>query len=155
MVTNTANRPSHDRVKQSNHHYKQINWTMSTVFCVTWTVTAIWTSRTSGTSRKCPGKHWDTSRMTLWHAGTLLAHGWHAAGTVDRPMAQAHYWWRTHSSLTLGRLCWHTNRMMWSVYKIDGDGVCMVIQCWSSCWSIFWVRSGSKPVHTQKTGPTP
>ena len=31
----------------------------------------------------------DTSGMTLWHTGTLLAH-WHAgthAGTVDRPMA--------------------------------------------------------------------
>ena len=29
----------------------------------------------------------DTSGMTLWHAGTLLAH-WHT-GTVDRTMAQA------------------------------------------------------------------
>ena len=30
----------------------------------------------------------NTSGMTLWHAGTLLAHGWHT-GTIDRPMAQA------------------------------------------------------------------
>ena len=30
----------------------------------------------------------DTSGMTLWHAGTLVAHLAHA-GTIDRPMAQA------------------------------------------------------------------
>ena len=29
-----------------------------------------------------------TSGMTLWDAGTLVAHGWHT-GTVDIPMAQA------------------------------------------------------------------
>ena len=63
----------------------------------------------------------DISRMTLWHAGTLVTHLVHA-GTVDRPMAQATKLMMTHHSLTLGRLCWHT-QMMWSVYRMDDDGV--------------------------------
>ena len=61
----------------------------------------------------------DTFGMTLWHAGTLLAHPacWHSRQThgTGKPMM-------THHSLNLGRLCWHT-QMMWSVYRMIDDGV--------------------------------
>ena len=58
-----------------------------------------------------------------------------------------------HSSLTLEDSAWYTQDDV--VNKPDGDEYGMVIQSWSSSWSIFWVRTGNKPVHTQKTGPTP
>ena len=61
----------------------------------------------------------NTSGMTFWHAGTLLAWMtcWHSRQThgTGKPMM-------THHSLILGRLCWPT-QMMWSVYRMVEDGV--------------------------------
>ena len=113
MVTNTANRPSHEREKHTKIIITNKSYTISTVLQVLshlaqWhNILAFRTSRTAGTSRKHPGKHrhfW----MTLWHAGTPLAHlaCWHNRqihGT-GKPMM-------THHSLNLGRLCWHTQMM--------------------------------------------
>ena len=110
MVTNTANRPSHERVKHTkiiitnnlSHKYSLVDF------------------EPSGTVAQCLGLQdiWDiwnlqetvqgstnTSGMTLWHAGTLLAWlaCWHSRQTHGTGTLMM-----THNSLTLGRLCWHT-----------------------------------------------
>ena len=76
MVTNTANRLSHERVKHTKYHYKQINRTMSTVFVKLELLP-------SGTVAQFLGFQdiWMNIWMTLWHAGTLLVI-WQA-GTVQ------------------------------------------------------------------------
>ena len=68
MVTNTANRPSHERVINQNHHNKQKpNHEYSLVKLEL---------LPSGTVAQCLGFQdiWMNIWMTLWHAGTLLAH---------------------------------------------------------------------------------
>ena len=149
MVTNTANRLSYEREK----HTKIIITNNSEPYVQSCEFWAIWHSGTMSWPSghlgllKPPGnvqRNTNTSGMTLWHAGTLLAWlaCWHSRQThgTGKPMM-------THHSLTLGRLCWHT-QMMWLVY-----GWWWCIWWWS--WCHFWVRAGRKPVHTQKTGPTP
>ena len=98
--------------------------------------TMTWASGHLGLLENVQGSS-DTSEMTLWHVDTLLA-CWHA-GTVDRPMAQANQWWSPLSQ------------------SVDSDGThrCGWFTGWWWCgcwcrWCLFWVRAGSKPVHTQK-----
>ena len=61
-----------------------------------------------------------TSGWTLWHTGTLLVI-WQA-GTITDP-------WHRHTNdetqlSQSDRLCWHSHRMMWLVYRMveDVDG---------------------------------
>ena len=89
MTVPTAKRPSHER-KNNTNIISSKNYAISSLVGF----------ELSGTVAQCLGLQdiWhllgpqgssDTSGMTLWHAGTLLAY-WHAgthAGTVDRPMA--------------------------------------------------------------------
>ena len=97
------------------HHYKWI-WAISTVlWCLShlaqWhNVLAFRTSRTSG---KHPGKH-RHFRMTLWHAGTLLAWlaCWHSRQTHGTG---------THHSLNLETLLAHTRWCGWFMVDEDGD----------------------------------
>ena len=148
MVTNTANRPSHERdnTQIPSLQAKAMQEVQSYGFWAIWHSGTTWPSGHLGLLEP-PGNvqgSTDTSGMTLWHAGTLLA--WWHAGTVDRPMAQANQWWYT--ALSLWRLMGHTD----DVVGLQ-DGWWWCIWWWS--WCHFWVRAGRKPVHTQKTGPTP
>ena len=106
-------------------------------------VFAFRTSRTSGTSRKRPGKHKhfrdDHDPLACWHISHTMAWCWHSRQThgTGKPMM-------IHRTLTLETLHWHT-QMMWSVYRMMDDGV------YGRCrWCLFWVRGSRKPVHTQK-----
>ena len=59
----------------------------------------------------------NTSGMTIWHAGTLLAWlaYWHSRQThgTGQPMM-------TYHSLNLGRLCWHTQDDVVGLWVEDG-----------------------------------
>ena len=111
MVTNTANRPSHERVKQAissqtskkpNHEYSLMNW--NCYHLAQWH--NVWAFRTSG---------WTSG----WPSGTLAHFIWQA-GTITDPW-QAHTNDETQLSQS-GRLCWHSHRMMWSVNRCWCDG---------------------------------
>ena len=84
----------------------------------------------------------NTSGMTLWHAGTLLAQlaHWHSRQTHGA----GNQWW--HTALSIWEDSVGTHRMVWSVYRWWW----WWCGCWCWWWCFFWVRAGSKPVHTQK-----
>ena len=112
MAIHTANRPSHERLNNTNIIISNKNYAISTV---------LWVFEPSGTVAQHLGLQdiWDllgpqgssdTSGMTLWHAGTLLAcwHTcWHSRQThgIDRLMMMAQ---PSHS----GRL--QTHKQEWS-----------------------------------------
>ena len=114
MVIHTANRPSHERENIQISSLQGKTMCISTVLWVLshlaqWhNVLAFRTSRTSGTSRKCPGKHRHFRDDPLACTGTLLA-CWHSRQTHGTGKLMM-----THHS-PIWRLWWHT-QMMWSVY---------------------------------------
>ena len=84
MVTNTANRPSHEREINQYHHNKQKpnhEYSLVKLDCchlAQWH--NVWAFRTSD-------EHLDDP-LACWHTSSSSGHA--GNGTVDRPMAQAH-----------------------------------------------------------------
>ena len=113
MVTNTANRPSHERENNQISSLQAINRTMSTVFV------ELELQLPSGTVAQCQGLQdiWDI----CWHAGTLLGHlacWWHSKQTHGT----GNQWWNPTLSLWVDSN--GTHRMMWSINRMVGVGVC-------------------------------
>ena len=113
LTVPTAKRPSRERLNNTNIIISSKNCAISSVLWVL-SQRAQWHNvlafRTSGTSRNVQGSS-DTSGMTLWHTGTLVA-CWHTCQHSRQ----------THDIGRLMMICtdlpiWQTqtHRQMWSV----------------------------------------
>ena len=103
-------------------------------------VLAFRTSKTSGTSRKhsWKHKHFRDDPLACWHTSGMMVHCWYSRLTYSTgKLMMIHY------SLNLQTQMAHTDDV---VSLQDAWWWCI---CWCR-WCIFWVRTGSKPVHTQK-----